>query len=210
MSVRARRGRRAGERGFTLVELLVGMILTALVANGVYGVFFASAESSRSHEAQAAAQADGRFAIGLIGRDVRQAVAPPGLAGATPVQALDALTLVVHVDPRRSSDPGLSVQPQRVRYALAADTLTREVAEPVIGSGGSVTGYGAWSSPEVLATGVGNSSTVPLFTARTADGGPATAVADVAQVAVRLVLSHRVGQAVVTDELRLDVTLRNV
>lgn len=197
-------------RGVTLVELLVGVLLTGIVSAAVYGLFFSSAEAARGHEQQARVQSEARLALGYLARDVRQAVAPEGPALGRPVAAIGPAELVIHVDARRSADPALAPVPERVRYAVEAGALVREVAAPVLDPGtGQITGYGAYAGREVIATAIQNTGAQPAFSGLAPDGAPAATPAQVAAVDVRLVVGHTLNQAAVASEARLRVTLRN-
>ena len=59
--------------GFTLVELLIAMVLGLLIVSGGVYMFSGIVQSSVVNQSVASLQSNGRFAIDLIGRDVRSA-----------------------------------------------------------------------------------------------------------------------------------------
>lgn len=62
-----------GQAGMTLVELMVSMVISMVLLAGVYLVFVGSNTSSRENEEFARLQESARFAMEIIGRDVRMA-----------------------------------------------------------------------------------------------------------------------------------------
>ncbi len=59
--------------GFTLIELMVGMLLGLIVIAGVASVFLANLRSYHSNEALSDVQSNARIAFELMARDIRQA-----------------------------------------------------------------------------------------------------------------------------------------
>lgn len=59
------------ERGLTLVELLVALVMGLVLLAGVAAVFVANKETFRVQEALARSQENGRFALSTIARDLR-------------------------------------------------------------------------------------------------------------------------------------------
>jgi prepilin-type N-terminal cleavage/methylation domain-containing protein len=161
---------RRGSRGFTLIELMIGIALSGLVAGAIFSFFFSSTEAGRVHEAQTRSQEAARTALARLGADVRQAAGPGGL---TPVAAISATELVVYADLRRSNDPTLSFLPSKVRYALESGALIRETAAPVVGGDGAISYPAAYSGRTTLAEGLMNATTgVPLFAGVASNGTP--------------------------------------
>lgn len=82
-------------RGFSLVELLVGMTIGLLLVTGVVSVFVGNRQSSDLNAAIASMQESARYALDTIARDVRSAGFQGCLgvqSGATVIQANDAPT----------------------------------------------------------------------------------------------------------------------
>lgn len=69
--------RRARQRGFTLVELMIAMILGLIVIAGVTSIFLAGQQSFRTNNALGDVEDGSRIAFELMARDIREA----GLAG---------------------------------------------------------------------------------------------------------------------------------
>lgn len=61
------------ERGFTLVELMISMLLGLVVIGGAMGVILANRQSYRTNEGLSQVQESARTAFELLSRDVRQA-----------------------------------------------------------------------------------------------------------------------------------------
>jgi prepilin-type N-terminal cleavage/methylation domain-containing protein len=201
----AARARRSG--GFTLIELVIGIALSALVAGAIFSFFSSSTEAGRIHESQTRAQESARTALARLGADVRQAAGP---GGGAPVASISSTELVVYADLRRSNDPALSFLPSKVRYALQSGSLIREAAAPIVGAGGAITYPAAYSGRTTLATGLVNAATgAPLFAGIDSDGNGTSVAADVAQIAVRVQVGHMDNKRSAMDEVDLDITLRN-
>ncbi len=64
---------RLNQRGMTLVELLVGLTISLVILAGVYQVFVGSSTSYRENEQFARLQENARFAMEILGRDIRMA-----------------------------------------------------------------------------------------------------------------------------------------
>jgi type IV pilus assembly protein PilW len=65
------RGRK--QRGFTLVELMIALVLGLLLMSGVAQVFSSSNRTYRVHEGLSRIQENGRFAMEFLKRDIRMA-----------------------------------------------------------------------------------------------------------------------------------------
>lgn len=63
----------AAQRGVSLVELMIALVLGLLLIGGVIGVFLGTSQTYRTQEAQTRVQESGRFAIERLSRDIRQA-----------------------------------------------------------------------------------------------------------------------------------------
>ena len=78
----------AGQRGFSLIELMIAMTLGLMLILGVTQVFLGSKRSFVMQQQVAALQENARFMLTRISRDVRQA----GLFGCLDLQRLPAAT----------------------------------------------------------------------------------------------------------------------
>ncbi|MAY42818.1 MULTISPECIES: PilW family protein [unclassified Neptuniibacter] len=81
------RGLSAKEKGFSLVELMIALVLGLFVIGGVISVFIGSSQSFRSNEALSRVQENGRFALELIAQDIRNT----GYKGSCFVDAVDVI-----------------------------------------------------------------------------------------------------------------------
>lgn len=206
-----RRGRRT-QSGFTLVELLVGIILASVFALAIYGFFFSTLDHARSQQTQWLAQSTGRTAVDLMSSEIRQAVSPDdGLT--PPVIAITPTSIELYVDPSRSATT-LRPIPQKVRYRIMDGRLLRDRAVPTNTAPPFL--YGGYGASEVLLERVQNGA-VPLAAGVTEDGLalPPTLAAgdprlrDVAGASVRLIIGQTTGAKATTMELNTDVALRN-
>lgn len=59
------------QRGLTVVELLVALVLSLLLLTGVIQVFLASKQTYATNEAMSVLQENGRFALEFLGRGIR-------------------------------------------------------------------------------------------------------------------------------------------
>jgi prepilin-type N-terminal cleavage/methylation domain-containing protein len=206
---RALRDGRARQAGFTLTELLMAIVLSAVFAAGLYSFFFTGLTTARSHESQALAQSTGRTALDRLTGDLRQSVAPDSTSAT--LISLSPTAVEMYVDPSRAATAS-APKPQKVRYAIVGDQLIREYAAP-IGSTPPYS-YGAYGADEVLIDGMTQGIT-PAFTAysaqRVAFPGTPTAAQLLAtsQVNVDLLIGQKTGNTPTTLELTADVVLRN-
>ena len=201
---------RRAQGGFTLVELLIGIVLSSIFALALFGFFFSSVDSARTSETQARAQADGRTAIDRLVREARQSISPDqGLT--PPIIALSPTSVEMYVDASRLTSSKVP-RPQKVRYSIVANQLIRDSADPVGVS--APFSYGAYVNPEVLIDTLSNGA-IAAFSATTDTGvalpatPTATQVRDIAQISIRLLVSQKTGNAASTLELKTDVALRN-
>ena len=206
------RPRRRAQAGFTLVELMVAIVLSAIFALAIYGFFFNVMDNARTQQSQWMAQQDGRTAVDRMASEIRQAVSPDdGLT--PPLISVSATSVEMYVDPSRVLT-SLRPVPHKVRYAIVSGQLIRERATPT--NTVAPFSYGAYGPDEVLVSGIQNGS-IPLFAPVSEDGAalPATLAAgapqlrDVSQLSVRLVIGQRTGAKATTMELNTDVALRN-
>lgn len=61
------------QRGLTLVEILVALVISAFLMAGVIQLFIGSKQTYRSHDALSRIQENGRFALEAMSRDIRAA-----------------------------------------------------------------------------------------------------------------------------------------
>lgn len=200
--------RRGRQSGFTLIELMLGIVLAGIFGIALYAFFLSGLRSASSSEQQTIAQTDGRNFVDRFGRELRQAVTPG--PGTPAIASLSPTSIVFHADFNRA--PGVvTPRPSRVRYQLVGTDLVRDVAAP-IGAAAPFT-YGTYTDPEVVVRGV--SAATVLFQAADSDGNPlaatlsAPATSDIARVRVDLVVGYREGDGTSTLEITTDVSPRN-
>lgn len=59
------------QRGFSLIELMIALVLGLFIIGGVLSVFIGSSQTFNANEALSRVQENGRFAIELIAEDIR-------------------------------------------------------------------------------------------------------------------------------------------
>lgn len=208
----ARAARRRAQAGFTLVELLVGILLASVFAAALYGFLFSGMSASQTEESQARSQMQARDAITRMAADVRQVSSPDGTTWA--IENYSPTSIVLYVDNRRAVNPAAAVdtRPQRVRYRIIGNQLVREVALP-IGTTAPYT-YGSYTSSEVMVDKL-DQGTTPLVSGTTIAGGPMPqtvykgGLADLGYLTLRLRVAYRNGQTQKAAEYSTDVSPRN-
>lgn len=61
------------QKGFSLVELMIALVLGLFLVGGILYVFISNSQTFRTNEALSRMQENGRFAIDFISRDIREA-----------------------------------------------------------------------------------------------------------------------------------------
>ncbi|WP_163650608.1 PilW family protein [Modicisalibacter sp. 'Wilcox'] len=69
------------QRGVTLVELMIALVLGLLITAGIYQLFSASQRTHRLEQAVASVQENGRFLLNVFQRELRHAGFPPACQG---------------------------------------------------------------------------------------------------------------------------------
>lgn len=84
---------RSAERGFSLIELMISMVLGLILITGVINLFLASSQTYRLQDAMFRVQESGRFALDFVLRDLRSAgfqnVLPTNTFRNTSIQAVE-------------------------------------------------------------------------------------------------------------------------
>jgi prepilin-type N-terminal cleavage/methylation domain-containing protein len=122
----------ACERGFTLVELLIVMLLAGLVLGAALTSVQVGTRSSEIALGRTEAQANGRVALERLMADIRAAGYDPTVAGFDAVEAQTATSVILRSDLNASGtiDPPVgacdaSTAAERVRYRLSGNLLLR-------------------------------------------------------------------------------------
>lgn len=204
--------RRGAQGGFTLVELLLGILLMAVFGAALYGFLQNGMTQSATEQSRATMQMQARDSLARLARDVRQASKPdstnPG------IEQITATSMVLYVDNTLvDASAPYTLRPWRVRYRIDGTQLVREVVKPV-GTAPPYT-YGAYTGTEVMVNGIANTSSTPLFAAFTSEGAalPATVVSPdnlrIGRVRLRLLIKYANGNSSPTAEFTTDVAPRN-
>lgn len=82
MSLANRHPHGAFERGLTLIELMVALVMGLVLIGGLASVFVANKQSYRHQEGLSQLQENGRFALAVLERDIRRAGAGQALTAA--------------------------------------------------------------------------------------------------------------------------------
>ncbi len=64
------------QRGLTLIELMVAMVISLLILAGLFTVYQSNQRGNRFNDGLTRAQENGRFAVDFLARDIRQAAFP--------------------------------------------------------------------------------------------------------------------------------------
>ncbi|MFD2192192.1 PilW family protein [Pistricoccus aurantiacus] len=75
----------SSQRGMSLIELMISLVLGLLVTAAVYQIYSANQRSSRMQDALSQVQENGRFALETLGRDARQSGYRGGCANDSPL-----------------------------------------------------------------------------------------------------------------------------
>ena len=213
------------ERGFTLVELLVAMILMVIVLGAVLTTFDTfngrSQNVARRNDAQEAA----RRAMGQVTRELRNAVSATGVSapvGDAVERAVPNDLVFQTISPAGPSGTNTRGR-QRVRYCLDSSTSDAKLYRQVLRSSSALPlldpaatacpGPGAaWTQTQVVAQNVTNRRSTPardLFTYRFGTSG-STALNDLVAVTAEIYLDMNSGTLSPAEtELRSGVNLRN-
>jgi prepilin-type N-terminal cleavage/methylation domain-containing protein len=202
---------RRHQQGFTLVELLMGLVIGTIFMFAIYGFYDSSLQSFSGHQNQSLAQAQARDAINVLTSQLREAVSPDN--GITPpVVILTPTQIEFYADMSRSPTESVP-KPQEFLYQITSGQLQRQVAQPV-GASPPYT-YGAFSGAETLVTSIANSASAPLFGAVNSSGtalpasmtAPATVA--VALIHVNILVGYAVGNSAQQFSLNTDVAPLN-
>lgn len=212
------------ERGFTLVELLVAMILMTIVLGAVLTTFDAFGARQQSAGRRSDAQESARRSIDQLSREMRNAISAVG-AGSPVGEAVERAQpddLVFQtISPAGASGTNTAGR-QRVRYCLDSSTpsngrLFRQVmrystAVPALAAGDTACPLAGWTQTQVVAQNLTNryaGQNRPLFSYRFGTTG-STALNDLIAVMPQVYIDHTPGtRAPAETELRSAVVLRN-
>ena len=203
--------RHRGQDGFTLTELLIGVVIGTIFMFAIYGFYDSSLSSETTQQGQVLAQDQARDALNQLSSQLREAVSPDD--GITPpIVSLTPTQIEFYADMSRSPTE-LTPKPQEFLYQVSGGALVREISTPV--GAAPPYSYGAFSGPETLIGSVANSSGTPMFSAANAAGTalPATmstpTTIGIALVHVNMVVNYSLGSSPQTFSLTSDVVPQN-
>jgi prepilin-type N-terminal cleavage/methylation domain-containing protein len=207
----SRHNRHHGQGGFTLTELLIGVVIGTIFMFAIYGFYDSSLSSETTQQGEVLAQGQARDALNQLSSQLREAVSPddgitPPIASLTPTQ------IEFYADMSRSPTE-LTPKPEEFLYQISGGALVRQVSQPV-GAAPPYT-YTAFSSPETLINSVANSSGTPMFSAVNGNGTtlPSTMSAPttigIALVHVNMLAKYSLGNSPQQFSLTSDVVPQN-
>jgi type IV pilus assembly protein PilW len=126
-----------GQRGFSLNELLVALVIMSVVSTAIYGVFSISSRSYTTQGVAADVQQSVRSAMELMLRDIRAAGLDPTASGNFGIELAEASKLRFTSD---SIDAGLNdfngtlndTNSERITYALQGTQLNQILYETTV------------------------------------------------------------------------------
>jgi prepilin-type N-terminal cleavage/methylation domain-containing protein len=183
-----------GDRGTTLVELVVTMVIFAVLMSSVATLTLGINRTDRGTVARVDRTADAWIALRTMSRAISRAVVPTALGGSSSSAVVTAgpttLTFFAYLD-----DPDDTRGPTRVEYAVVDGVLTQTLRLPKDGTrdtyctdADTSTACAGRVSTTVLGREVRCSAADPLFVYRDAAGEVTTTPAQVRSVDVALVL----------------------
>ena len=170
---------RRGDRGFTLVEVMVATSILGIVLLLVYGAMGSGVQQAVDVEARNQIQSEVRVVVDTFARDLRQAYT--GDASLDRVESIGASAITFY-----SPDRATPFHVRRISYRLSGTTLQRSVTTSTDTDGIPWTfgATGPWV--DVLA----NVRNTTVFTFRDADGLVTTVADNVALVQLDLTVDR--------------------
>jgi type IV pilus assembly protein PilW len=99
--------RKRSNQGFTLTELLVAMVISGIVAAGIYSTFYSQQKSYLTQEQIAAMQQNLRGAMHILGRDIRMAGYNPTSFATAGIQTAQANSIRFTMDITNDAGTGI-------------------------------------------------------------------------------------------------------
>jgi prepilin-type N-terminal cleavage/methylation domain-containing protein len=203
------RRRMAHEKGFSLIELLVAMVLMIVVLGGIYTIWFGLQRSYSFTNDDMMAQEQARTALNEMVEFVRTARQPdpaPSEELDLVIVSADANSLVCWTDTDRDVNHDLELV--RFRVDIATRTLYRDDCQT-----GDIT-FASAHTVRLVGNWISNTVARPLFSYAAANGSVlATPVADptqIRQVTIDLRIDVFTDKAPIAHELRSVVQPRNL
>jgi len=99
--------RKRSNQGFTLTELLIAMVISGIVAAGIYSTFYSQQKSYLTQEQIAAMQQNLRGAMHILGRDIRMAGYNPTSFATAGIQTAQANSIRFTMDITNDAGTGI-------------------------------------------------------------------------------------------------------
>ncbi|MEK7646182.1 MAG: hypothetical protein AAB381_00610 [Patescibacteria group bacterium] len=151
MSLRLSKRHRRHSKGMTLAEILVSVSIVIVVMVAVGTFQFNVISNNRSTQVRLTNVQEASNIMKIMARELRSM--SPSANGSYPIESAGTSTIIFFAD--TNSD----AVTERIRYYIATTTLYRGVRLPT----GSPAVYTGAESVKVVATGIRNSSSTPLF-----------------------------------------------
>lgn len=171
-------------RGFTLVELLVGMVILGIVLGSMASLLSAIYNTGTQTVEAGTLQDEARSAVDTLVADLRQAYTGDT---ATTLVASFSSTAITFYSPDRQQPFHL----RKIAYQKSGTTLQRAFATSTDTDGTpwlGLTTLGAWRN--VASSIVANPGGTPVFSYQKEDGTAATAAKDIARVIVTVTVKQ--------------------
>jgi len=122
------------ERGLTLIELMIVLVLSLLLMAAVFVTYQVQRKTSDVQQEVAALQQDVRAVQDILARDVRQAGCDPMMNGTPGLVAADTGPLKISFTMDLNGDGDIVDEGEQVKYTYSGTTLTRASYDPTSAS----------------------------------------------------------------------------
>lgn len=110
-------------KGFTIVELLVSILLTSIIMGAIYSVYRVQTHSAKVQENRLEAQEYARSVLDIMVREIRNAAYAPTGAACASVVVADAQTVQFRLD--ADADGDCAGPDEDITYTLTGSNITR-------------------------------------------------------------------------------------
>jgi prepilin-type N-terminal cleavage/methylation domain-containing protein len=133
MGEKSRRLYKSDPKGFSLVEVLIGIAMTGLILGAIYGVFSSANQTYFTQDSVADTQQRARIGLDLMARDIRMAGLDPMLTYSAGIEEATATKIRFTAD--RTMDGLLTDSNEDLTYEFNGSSLIRyqgAVPQPLI------------------------------------------------------------------------------
>lgn len=185
------------QKGFTLLEILLAIVIFVMVLGAVYTLYTASQTTFARGQGKVDVQQNARVAMGMVAREIRLAgYDPSDVINLLPTTAIETAganttTFVADVDGDGATD--------QVTYRLQGTQLMRD--------------FSTWNGaafPPAASAEVADRVTTLTFTYFDGNDVITATLADIRRVSIALTAQETAGNEQVTFQLPMDVRLRNL